>query len=74
MSQRVTKSSGAFYSAPRICGKRCRCDGHLAEPHYIEKGAPIVWSALPPDDNDVGNIGWWHHAFCGDCAPVEVAS
>lgn len=68
---RVVKSSGALYGQPRQCKKRRRCDGHLVDRHMIEVGDSIVWSALPPDDNDIGNIGWWHRAFCIRCAPIE---
>lgn len=71
---RVVRSSGALYSKPRTCAKRRRCNSHLADPHWIEVGDPIIWSALPPDDNDIGNIGWWHHAYCYDCAPIEAVS
>jgi hypothetical protein len=69
MTTRVTRSPGALYSEPRTAAKRRRCDGHLADPHWINPGDIIVWSALPPGDNDIGNIGWWHHAYCADCAP-----
>ncbi len=68
---RVTPSAGALYSKPRKAAKRRRCDGHLNPVrHWIEKGDVIVWSALPPHDNDIGNTGWWHMAFCGGCAPT----
>lgn len=70
-AQRVTATPGALYSNPRRASKRRRCDGHLArEKHWINVGDPIVWSALPPDHGDIGNIGWWHNAFCADCAPA----
>lgn len=65
-------SQDAIYSRPRRCRKRLVCDGHLAERHYIEAGDLIVRSALPPNSNEVGNVGWWHAAFCIDCAPIET--
>ena len=68
---RVTRSTGAIYSAPREARKRRRCDGHLNPVrHWIERGDLIVWSALPPGDDDIGNSGWWHAAYCADCAPT----
>lgn len=70
---RVTATAGALYSEPRTASKRQRCDGHLAERgHWIEPGDLIVWSALPPGNGDIGNIGWWHSKFCIDCAPAEA--
>lgn len=67
---RVTRSSGALYSPARIAAKRRRCDGHLnPDRHWIEVGDWIVWTALPPHDPDIGNSGWWHAAYCEDCAP-----
>lgn len=68
---RVARTPGALYGEPQVCRKRRRCDGHLAhEAHWIEPGQTIVWSALPPNHNDVGNVGWWHHAYCANCAPL----
>ena len=66
---RVRLTTDAIYSPARRCQKRRRCDGHLAERHWIEVGDPIYWSALPPN-SEIGNTGWWHSAFCQDCAPV----
>lgn len=71
--QRVIRSPGALWSEPRRAAKRRRCDGHLVrDRHWIERGALIIWSALPPNDPDIGNTGWWHAAFCTDCAPAET--
>lgn len=70
---RVIATPGVLYGKPQRCKKRRRCDGHMAEPHWIEPGDPIVWSALPPGHSDIGNHGWWHRAYCADCAP-ELAS
>ena len=67
---RVTRTPSALYAEPKRARKRRRCSGHLAEPHMIEVGDLIVWSSLPPD-SDIGNEGWWHAAFCADCAPIE---
>lgn len=72
MSQRVRKTDGALYGAPRVARKRRRCDGHLTDRHWIEVGDLVVPSALPPDHPDIGNTGWWHHWFCIDCAPESV--
>lgn len=71
---RVTATCGALYSEPRRSAKRRRCDGHLADPHWISAGDPVVWSALPPGNGDIGNVGWWHAAFCADCAPLPRGS
>lgn len=70
---RVSKSPGSLMSDPRVCGKMRRCDGHLADPHWIEVGDQLVWDALPPNDNDIGNTWWWHSAFCSECWPIEVS-
>ena len=67
---RVSKTPSALYSQPRTLRKKRRCDGHLSDPHWIEKGEQAVWLSLPPD-SDIGNEGWWHAKFCMDCAPVE---
>lgn len=67
---RVTRTSQALYSPPRTLRKRRRCDGHLADRHFIEAGQQAVWSSLPPH-SEIGNEGWWHAVFCMDCAPVE---
>lgn len=67
--QRVARTPGTLYAAPRAAGKRRRCDGHLTDPHWIEVGDQIIWSALPPDTDDIGNPGWWHAAFFAACAP-----
>lgn len=69
-SSRVSSTHGALVSPPRTLRKRRRCDGHLAERHWIEAGQSVVWSALPPDNPEIGNVGWWHAAFCADCAPL----
>lgn len=69
---RVMPTPGALYSEPRESRKRRRCDGHLADPHWIEVGDRVVWSALPPENPDIGNTGWWHAAFCSDCAPAPT--
>ena len=70
---RVAATPGALYGKPQRARKRRRCDGHMAsEAHWIEIGDLIVWSALPPNHPDVGNIGWWHHGFCVDCAPERT--
>jgi hypothetical protein len=67
--QHVGVTPGVLYSPPRPSQKRRRCDGHLADPHWIQPGDLIVWSALPPNHPDIGNAGWWHHVYCMDCAP-----
>lgn len=73
MSQRVARTPGALYAdEPAIARKRRRCDGHLAEPHWIEPGDPIYHCALPPNHSDIGNTGWWHSTFCADCAPLPA--
>jgi hypothetical protein len=65
----VTRTDGAMYSLPRKAAKRRKCDGHLApEPHWIERGDLIMWSALPPH-SDIGNTRWWHAAYCAACWP-----
>lgn len=70
---RTSATPGCLYGKPRRAKKRRRCDGHMAEPHWIEVGDLLVWSALPPDHNEIGNLGWWHHAFCMDCAPEATS-
>lgn len=69
---RVARSDEALYSKPRHARKRRRCDGHLGDSHWIEPGDLVVWSALPPGSNDIGNIGWWHSAFCAECWPADI--
>jgi len=66
---RVGRSNQAMYSQPRESSKRRRCDGHMAERHWIEAGDLMVCSALPPMSNDCGNVGWWHAFYCMECAP-----
>jgi len=66
---RTARTAGAMYSKPRRARKRRRCDGHLAERHWIEPGDLIVYSALPPD-SEIGNVGWWHSVMCIDCTPA----
>lgn len=66
---RVGRNPDALQSPARRCKKRRRCDGHLAERHWIDVGDPIYWSALPPN-SEIGNLRWWHAAFCKDCAPL----
>lgn len=69
---RVSKTYGALYSPkPLRAAKRRKCDGHLVEPHWIEVGDAIVWCALPPENPEIGNTGWWHAAFCEKCAPID---
>ena len=66
---RVARSSEALWSAPRQAAKRRRCDGHMAEPHFIEAGDMLVWAALPPG-GEFGYERWRHMAFCvKQCAP-----
>jgi hypothetical protein len=73
MSARVVKTFGALYGVA-TARKRFWCDGHLArERHRIMPGDRYVASALPPDHPDIGNVDWWHHRFCMDCAPIEYA-
>src|SRR5690606_21872983 len=69
---RVARSPEALYSPPRRNARRRRCDNHLADPHWIEPGALVMHSALPPD-SDVGNLGWWHNSLCAACWPAEWA-
>lgn len=68
---RVSRAFDALYSSPRRTQKRRRCDGHLADAHWIEVGEQVIWSALPPN-SDIGNPTWWHHALCVDCAPEST--
>ena len=71
---RVLRTHGALYGVA-VSAKKRRCDGHMAsEPHSIEAGDRYVASALPPDHPDIGNVGWWHHNFCMECAPAEYAT
>ena len=70
---RVIASSEAIYSALRRARRRRRCDGHLADRHWIEPGDLVVASALPPGSNDIGNERWWHAWYCADCWPEPVA-
>ena len=72
MNSHVLPSAGALYGKPRVCRKRRRCDGHLADRHWIEPGDLLMPSALPPDDPEIGNIGWWHAFYCADCWPEAV--
>lgn len=68
---RVSTTPGSMQTVV-TARKRRRCDGHLtSERHWIEPGERCVASALPPDNPEVGNIGWWHAWFCMDCCPVE---
>lgn len=66
---RVRITPGSLVSKPRRAQKRRRCDGHLAERHWIEVGDRFIWTALPPNHSDIGNRGWWHAAYCADCWP-----
>lgn len=70
--QRVTATPGVLYGTPVKARRRRRCDGHLTDRHWIEVGDLQVHSACPPDHNDIGNVGWWHHTFCLDCAPLHT--
>lgn len=38
------------------------CDGPIG------RGDLYVRSALPPDDPEVGNVGWWVLRYCTRCA------
>jgi hypothetical protein len=68
---RVTFTDGSIAGLV-TARKRYRCDGHLAyERHYIKPGQQYVANALPPDNPDIGNHGWWHARFCLDCCPAE---
>jgi hypothetical protein len=72
---RVSMTDGSIHGVV-TSRKRHRCDGHLVDSgdvHYIEPGDRYVANALPPDNPDIGNYGWWHSRFCADCAPVEYA-
>jgi hypothetical protein len=70
---RVVRTHGALYGVVRA-RKRHRCDGHMAsERHWIEAGDDYVASALPPDHPEINNVGWWHHRYCMECAPIEYA-
>jgi hypothetical protein len=70
--RRTSATPGAIYRAPKVSRRRRRCSGHLAEPHWIEVGDLVVHSSLPPNNPDIGNEGWWHAAFCLDCAPTPT--
>lgn len=68
---RVARHHGAIYGR-LTARKRFRCNGHLNPAgHWIEPGDWYIASALPPNDPDIGNTGWWHHRLCMECAPVE---
>lgn len=69
---RISPTHGALYGDLHPAAKRRRCDGHLSDPHWIEVGDLFIWSALPPNNNDIGNTGWWHAAYCHDCAPERT--
>jgi hypothetical protein len=71
---RVSRTSGALYGYPRRAQRRRRCDGHLADRHWIEVGDLYVSSALPPDTDDIGNPNWWHANYCLYCAPAPDSS
>ena len=71
---RVARTPGALYGELRVGRKRRRCDGHMADPHWIEPGELVTWSALPPDHPDIGNDRWWHSVFCADCAPTATTN
>lgn len=68
---RTTRSHEALYSKPRKVRKRRRCDGHLADPHWIEAGQEAIYSALPPG-GELGYERWQHAVFCLDCAPADT--
>lgn len=69
---RVARTSGALYGQSQVKKlRRRRCGGHLVDPHWIEIGDRFVWSALPPDHPEIGNAGWWHAAYCLNCAPLR---
>lgn len=69
---RVVSTFGALYGKPQRASKRRRCDGHLTDRHWIESGDLYIWSSLPPNHPDIGNIGWWHHAYCSNCWPESI--
>lgn len=73
MSTRTRRTPGALYSEPRRNTKSRRCDGHLAEKHYIHEGDYAVWCALPPG-GELGYSTWQHAVFCVDCAPLSASS
>lgn len=53
--------------------KRHACQSHLdSERHYIEPGERYAANALPPNDPDIGNSGWWHLRVCLDCCPAHL--
>lgn len=37
----------------------------------IKRGARYRCAKLPPNDNDVGNEGWWTHRECEECSTAE---
>jgi hypothetical protein len=43
----------------RTARKRHRCEDFQCK-GWIEPGQRYVDSALTPNDNDIGNLGWWH--------------
>ena len=59
---------GAILSPPRRSSKRRRCDGHMAEKHYIEKGEVTYRLSLPPG-GELGYHNWQNAILCADCAP-----
>jgi hypothetical protein len=52
-----------------IARKKHHCDGMQPDcAEVIEPGTRYLRSALPPNDGDVGNVGWLNNAYCPSCA------
>lgn len=67
---RVAFTPGSISSVV-VARKRHHCDGHLAEPHWIEAGERHIANALPPHHPDIDNEHWWRLRVCMDCCPTE---
>jgi len=62
-------------NTPRRARKPYRCDNEYpASDAYlyghpdIKPGDTYVRLALTPDDNEIGNVGWWTVRYCQPCA------
>jgi hypothetical protein len=69
---RVAFTPGSI-SGVVVARKRHVCQSHLEpERHYINPGDRYAANALPPDSDDIGNVGWWHLRICLDCCPADL--
>jgi len=52
-----------------VARKRHNCDGiNLDCAGIIEPGTRYLRSSLPPNDGEVGKVGWLNNAYCPPCA------